>query len=215
LGESSTNWEHVDPFPAVGEEGEEWGDSVPDDAFAFPDGPEEPCEGQLGLEMTVQHSSVQQLEEKLIPTAHPHYGTKKRRLHGKQTSSAFTDITLPVAQYDQHLIVHTQNGITTARNDTPPPSTIPTSSHTKACMQDRRHEIVHISRGDWYEESKYTKIHREMGHGPGTVITHKKRKPDVDHKEDIFRNSKRVSHAGKSTFVVKVTPAQKPKKSRK
>jgi hypothetical protein len=199
----------------VGEGGEEWGDSVPDDAFAFPDGPGELCESQLDLAMTAQQYSVQQTEEKLIHNAHPNYGTKKRRLHGKQTSSAFTDITLPVEQYNQHLKVHTQNGITTARNDVPPPAPIPTSPHTKACMQDRRHEIVHISRGDWYAESKYTKIHREMGHGPGTVITHKKRKPGVDHKEDIFCNSKRVSHAGKSTFVVKVTPAPKPKKSRK
>jgi hypothetical protein len=215
LGENSAEWELADPFPDVGEEGEEWGDSMPNDASAFPDGPEGPCEGQSSLQITEQESSAQQADERLASTTQPNYGIKKRRLHGKQMSNAFTDTTLPVEHYNQHLKIQTQNSITTACNDVPPPAAVPSSSHTKARMRDRKHEIVHISRGDWYAESKYTKIHREMGHGPRTVITHKKRKPGLDHKEDVFCNSKRISHAGKSTFVVKTTPELKSKKSRK
>jgi hypothetical protein len=57
----------------------------------------------------------------------------------------------------------------------PSPVAVASSSHTKECMQDRKHEMVHISKGGWYAESKYTKIRKEIGHGPRTVITHKKK----------------------------------------
>jgi hypothetical protein len=88
------------------------------------------------LQDTIEESSSStlQAERKSAPsTDQPNYGIKKRRLNGKQVPTTSTGVTLPVEHHYQHLRIQTQNNITTACNEVPP-TPVPSSSHTKACM---------------------------------------------------------------------------------